>query len=70
MRRLRIVSAEPYEVEVRRNPELGQSSEMQVCINGKPLVRISYDYAVIDNATQWALAGKIAQWLLGQEPSP
>jgi hypothetical protein len=52
---------EPATVTVRRNPDLSKSSEMQVCINDEPIVRIAYGR--LDNASQWALAERVAKWL-------
>ena len=43
-----------------------QSSDLQVLIDGEPLVSIHYVYPWIDNAGQWSIAEKIAKMLKGE----
>ena len=64
LEKLKAVWAEPATVTVRRNPDLSKGSEMQVCINDEPVVRIAYGR--LDNASQWALAEHVAKWLRGE----
>ena len=64
MKTLKAVRVGPTTVTVRRNPDLSKGSEMQVCVNDDPVVRIAYGR--LDNASQWALAERVAKWLRGE----
>lgn len=52
------------EITVAREPGLG--SDLQVLIDGKPLVTVHYVYPWIDNAGQYSIAEKIAKMLRGE----
>lgn len=52
------------EITVAREPGLG--SNLQVLIDGKPLVTIHYVYPWIDNSGQYSIAEKIAKMLKGE----
>ncbi len=52
------------EITVAR--EEGMGSNLQVLIDGKPLVTVHYVYPWIDNAGQYSIAEKIAKMLKGE----
>ena len=52
------------EITVAR--EEGMGSNLQVLIDGKPLVTVHYVYPWIDNSGQYSIAEKIAKMLKGE----
>lgn len=53
------------EISIARAEGLG--SDLEVRIDGKPLVTIHYVYPWIDNSGQWAIAEKIAAMFKGTD---
>lgn len=45
----------------------GLSGDLQVLIDGNPVVTVHYVYPWIDNAGQWSIAEKIAKMFKGEE---
>lgn len=62
---IKVESVDKPEITVGRPEGLG--SDLEVRINGEPLVTVHYVYPWMDNASQWALAERIARMLKGDE---
>lgn len=62
---IKVESVDKPEITVARAHGLG--SDLEVRVNGEPLVTVHYVYPWMDNASQWAMAERIAQMLRGKE---
>ena len=62
---IKVTEVDKPEVTVARAHGLG--SDLEVRVNGEPLVTVHYVYPWTDNASQWAWAERIARMLRGDE---
>ena len=62
---IKVVSVDKPEITVGRPEGLG--SDLEVRVDGEPLVTVHYVYPWIDNASQYYIAEKIAKMFKGEE---